>query len=161
MIDFYYIKELAVKHFYAWHDGEDFDWLRKNWSKFELETLEEAKIFIYCMGYIYDIYVCEAIKGKYTDRIKTLEEYCEGHDHRTLEIQNLIKDNLLKTYQKLYDVFKYTEELYREFSSITISFEPPHIDGYKYLKGIADEYDLEKSKEIIFEDLFIHVDDNK
>lgn len=154
MIEFYDVKDLAIKHFYSWENGEDFDWLRKNFEKFNLSTIEEANTFIYCMGYIYSTYVSEAIKAKHTDSIMTVELYCKYEDHLTHEIQRLIEKNLIKTYQRLFDVYHYAEELYREFASISIEFAVPHQDGYKYLKSIADKYGLEKSRDINIDDFY-------
>ena len=77
MVTFYKIKDVAVQHFYSWEDGEDFDWLRRNWSKFNLSSEEDAKAFIYAAGYIYSTYVKEAFFLKHRVEYQTIEEYCE------------------------------------------------------------------------------------
>ncbi|MFC2117361.1 hypothetical protein ACFLSY_01800 [Bacteroidota bacterium] len=148
MVQFYDVREVAVTHLYILGDGEDFNWLRKNFDKFNLSSVDEAKTFIYCLGYIYDTYVSEAIKAKHTDRIQTIKEYCDYKDQITSDIQNIIEKNISDALKKILNTFHGAENLYREFASITIEFAVPHQDGYEYLKGMADKYGWKQSQDL-------------
>ncbi|HCE56618.1 MAG TPA: hypothetical protein DER09_02195 [Prolixibacteraceae bacterium] len=61
-IPFKDIRLFAVEFFYAWEHGEDFDWLKKEWHRFEsyFSDREDAEDFILALAYIYSAFCYES-----------------------------------------------------------------------------------------------------
>ena len=133
MISFYKIKEFACKNFYAWEDGNDFLWMKKEWNKFydDFKTEEQAKKFIECLSDIYDVF-CHAAYFEPTD-----SKYALGKPEHTY---------LSKTLEILLEVYERPENIYREFSSIKFDWQMPHPDGRKFIYELMEEKWNEKIK---------------
>lgn len=141
MLAFSNVKKFAVEHFNAWEHGEDFDWLKKEWHKFEphISEQKDAEDFILTLAYIYSAFCHESYFLKSKEGIITVQEYVsefeEGHPEFTEHINkkfDFTLDLLLKAYNR-------PSEILRELISITIHFELPHPDGYEYIKELFND----------------------
>ena len=139
MKDFYNIRQFACTHFFKWEDGEDFDWLKKEWNKFEpyLNNLEEVENFILTLSDIYGSFCQEA----YFERVieEDVQKYSwiiEDPNPELFEdpkIKKRIERSFDKTLGILLTVYDCPEEILRQFTSIFIDIQLPAYDGYKYV----------------------------
>ena len=155
MKEFHDIREFACKHFYTWEHGVDFDWLKKEWHKFDphLKDLAEVEDFILTLADIYNSFCHEAYFATVTEEelkkcsgfIKTPEPEPAPDPPETIIIKNRIKNNFNKTLDILLEVYRFPEEIIREFSTIYIEFQIPHQDGYDYILNIfKDKFNPDK-----------------
>tara|TARA_B100000508_G_C11453470_1_gene275416 strand:+ start:1417 stop:1827 length:411 start_codon:yes stop_codon:yes gene_type:complete len=126
MINFYAIKVFACKNFYSWEDGNDFNWLKKEWEKFNdyFQSEKDAKNFIICLSDIYDIF-CHAAYFESNGSKYSLSQPEHIYTSKTLTI--------------LLEVYERPEDIYREFSSIKIDWQMPHSDGRKFIYDLLEE----------------------
>ena len=159
MIDFYNIRQFACEHFYSWEHGVDFDWLKKEWHKFNphLKDLAEVEDFILTLADIYLSFVHEAYFATITE--EDVKKYAwiieapepEPDPPKTIKIKNRIKNNFDRTLDILLEVYNCPEEIIREFSTIYIEFQIPHQDGYDYILNLVkNKFDPDKEIEPIF-----------
>jgi len=138
MTAFYDIRDFAAEHFFIWENGEDFDWLKREWHKFQdhFQNQTEAEDFILVLAYIYSAFCHESFFLKSNAGMLTIPEYVNEFEPEHPEfIERIDKysdcclELLLKTYSKPVEVL-------RELVSIAIAFELPHPDGYEYIRKL-------------------------
>lgn len=142
--NFFSNREFACQKFYHWETGDDFNWLRKEWYKFEqfLSNKDESKIFILSLAYIYNEFCIKAYSEEYNELDRTSILECSEKAINTNEITNLqnkIKPCLDKALDIMLDVYGNPEEISREFASITINFQLPYDDGIKYIYNLFED----------------------
>ncbi len=138
------IRIFAAEFFYAWENGADFDWLKKEWHKFEpfLKDEREAEDFILALGYIYYAFCFESFFLKRSDAIATVQNYVYETESDLPEFVERTNNKLDFTLDLLLKVYIRPEEVLREIVSLAIAFELPHPDGYKYIIDLfKDKYD--------------------
>ncbi|MBN1820754.1 MAG: hypothetical protein JW833_08555 [Prolixibacteraceae bacterium] len=142
MIDFRTIRAFAAKHFYTWPDGQDFNWLRKNWHKFEqyFSTESEAEDFIIALSYIYMAFCIEAYFEKPADVKEYLkiswfvEDYCSDEP-----FPGCYEEQINRGYKTALEILRknyHPDDILREFSSIKIDEFFPHPDGQQYIYDV-------------------------
>lgn len=138
IVPFYDIRLFAEEHFNAWEHGEDFDWLKKEWHKFEphISEQKEAEDFILALAYIYSAFCHESYFLKSKEGIVTIQEYVSEFEEEHPEFIERINKKFDFTLELLLKAYKRPSEILREFVSIAIAFELPHPDGYEYIKEL-------------------------
>jgi hypothetical protein len=142
-IRFYDIRIFAVNFFYAWEDGVDFNWLRKEWPKFKphFANQNEAEDFVLVLAYIYSVFCVESYFEKSCDSILTIQEYVNETAPDHLEFTDRISNKIDVTLDLLLQIYIHPSEFLRELASIAIDFELPNQEGYKYILGLfKDKY---------------------
>lgn len=153
MKDFYNIREFACIHFYKWEDGDDFDWLKKEWYKFEphLKEIQEVEDFILTLADIYGSFCHEAYFENVPDDVKKYPLIIENPNPEPTqapEITKRIQGNYDRTLDILIKVYDCPEEILRQFTAIFIRFQIPNQDGYKYIFDLfKDKWDPNKEIE--------------
>ncbi|KJF44280.1 hypothetical protein [Draconibacterium sediminis] len=152
MCEFYHIREFACAHFYIWETGDDFDWLRKEWNKFEprLKTRTEAEDFILVLADLYEGFCSESYFLKPTyELMKEFPFIVEdpNPEKEDPEIRKRIETFRDQTLNILYEVYESSEEILRNFVSVAIDFEVPHPDGYVYVQELFSELETKKDIE--------------
>ena len=138
MIPFNDIRIFAAEFFYAWEHGEDFDWLRKEWHKFEphLSDRTEAEDFILALAYIYSAFCYESFFLKSREGVLTVQECVDEYESKHAEFIKRIENKLDFTLDLLLKVYKRPDEVLREFVTIAIAFELPNPAGYEYIENL-------------------------
>ncbi len=139
--DFYNIRQFACENFFAWENGEDFDWLKKEWNKFEplLKNEKEVEDFILSLADIYNSFCHESYFAKITDEdVKKYDWIIEDTKPNPELPESRIKKERIQSYfdktlDILLEVYHCPEEIARQFVTIAISFQLPHEDGIKYI----------------------------
>lgn len=132
-LSFYNIRQFACEHFYAWEEGEDFFWLKKEWHKFEsfFSNKRETEDFILALAYLYNSFCQEAYFATISDEnVKKYEWIIENSEQikETPESQKRkerIQNYFDKTLDILLEVYECPEELARQFVTIAIGFQLP------------------------------------
>lgn len=141
-IEFRTIRCFAVEAFYFWESGEDFLWLKNEWSRFSkyFETIEQAEEFIDCLRLIYEEFCCEAYGvGGGSDQF-----------YRYVD-QLFFPEKLSIAIKILWEEYNNIDEIVRQFASIAIDFEFPHNDGVKFLIDLfGDRNDYVSESECSF-----------
>jgi hypothetical protein len=146
MTDFYNIRQFACEHFFAWEIGEDFDWIKKEWKKFEphLKNEREVEDFILSLAKIYNSFCHAAYFEDVTD--EDIEKYPwiiqdqDSEPSPNQELEKRIENYYDKTLDILLEVYTTPEEILRQFTSVFIDIQLPSYDGYKFI------FDLFKDK---------------
>jgi hypothetical protein len=152
-VPFFDIKAFAVEYFWSWEMGEDFDWLKKEWVKFEehFSTKEEAETFILVLSYIYSSFCHESFFLKSSEGKMTVKEYIDDFIPQHPEFIERIEGKIIPTLNLLLRVYNNPTEVLRELVSIAIGFELPHPDGYKYIEWLfRDRYKEPDVEDAIF-----------
>lgn len=138
MLAFSNVKKFAVEHFYAWENGEDFDWLKKEWHKFEphVKNTREAEDFILALGYIYFAFCFESFFIKSSEGIATIQDYANETESDLPEFIERTNKKFDFTLDLLLKVYRRPSEVLREFVSIAIAFELPNPAGYDYIENL-------------------------
>lgn len=147
-LDFQFIQRYAHLHFDTWEMHEDFEWLIKEWHKFEplLKNEKEVEDFILTLADIYNSFCHESYFATITNEdVKKYDWIIEDTEPKIElpEIQIIkkrIQNNFERTLDILLEVYECPEEILRQFVTITIDFQLPHYDGYKFV------FDLFKKK---------------
>jgi len=142
-VPFYKIKNFAIEYFYAWEHGEDFDWLNKEWPKFEehFQDVTEAEDFILVLAYIYSAFCHESFFLKSSEGVLTVQEYVNEFEKEHPEFIERINKKFDFTLELLLKAYNKPTEILREIVSIAIAFELPHPDGYEYIRELfKDKY---------------------
>ncbi len=142
-VPFYDIRLFAAAHFYSWENGEDFDWLKKEWTKFEnhFQDVQEAEDFILVLAYIYATFCHESFFLKSKEGVMTVWDYAKDIEPEHPEFMERINKKFDFTLDILLKVYDRPSEFLRELVSIAIDFELPHPDGYEYIKELfKDKY---------------------
>lgn len=155
--DFYNNRQFACEHFYAWENGEDFDWLKKEWHKFEpyLTNKKEVQDFILTLAHIYNSFCHEAYFAETTNenakKYEWLFDFVEKDPLKAqIEKERVIK-NLDKTLDIILKTYEFPNEIARQFVSIAIGFELSNNDGIKYIFDLCrDKWNPDKEIEPIF-----------
>jgi hypothetical protein len=135
MKEFYQIRGIACEHFYKWEDGEDFDWLRKEWPKFKrhLNSNQEIEEFILTLAYFYNLFCHISYFEGESDIEKAILKPSSKNDS-----DQVIYDNFDKTLDILIKVYTCPYEVLRQFSTIFIQYEIPHFDGHRFIYRLFD-----------------------
>jgi len=158
---FYSIREFACKNFYVWDNGEDFDWLRREWKKFEpmLKSEIDVEDFILTLADIYNSFCQESYfetineedAKKYDCIIDDTEQNVETPESQ--EYKERIQNYFNQTLDILLEVYKRPEEVLRQFATIAIDFQLPHNDGYKYVFNLfKSKWNYDKYLAKLFQD---------
>ncbi|RIJ48758.1 hypothetical protein D1614_09515 [Maribellus luteus] len=141
MLAFSNVKKFAVEHFNAWEHGEDFDWLKKEWHKFEplISEQKDAEDFILTLAYIYSAFCHESYFLKSKEGIMTIQEYVREFEEEHPVFIERINRKFDFTLELLLRAYNRPSEILREFVSIAINFELPHPDGYDFVKNLFQE----------------------
>jgi hypothetical protein len=150
IVSFNDIRIFAVTYFYAWENGEDFDWLKKEWRKFapHINDKKEAEDFILVLAYIYSAFCHESFFLKSKEGIMTVREYANDLGQEHPEFVERINKKIDFTLELLLKAYHRPVVFLRELVSIAIGFELPHPDGYEYIKELFknkyNEPDIDK-----------------
>lgn len=155
------IEYLAKDLFSIWQNGEDLEWLKKNWNKFnwtykdETEKIE-LKIKLLTLINIYYEFCHEAYNMTYeilSDDI-TVEEFPHYHIHKLLKKHNIILETrsplhlevikLIRKFkypifEELVLVFGSIESIYYELEGIIPSAKADYA-GWEYIMHLGDTY---------------------
>jgi hypothetical protein len=136
MKEFNKIRYIACEHFYAWEDGEDFDWLRKEWPKFQgyLKSNQEIEEFILTLAYFYNLFCLISYFEGASDIEKAILK--PSVDDESAQV---IYHNFDRTLDILLKVYTCPYEILRQFTTIYIQYEIPHIDGHRFIYRLFDE----------------------
>jgi hypothetical protein len=138
-MDFFEIRKLAIKYFYNHKNGNDFLWLKKNFDKFQIKSVAEAKNFLPTLQYIFNNFLLKANN----ERALSIKQYARNNKIEKSEIE-IIENQIIKTWLILFSAFDGPYDLNREFASIIIDSQLAHLASLEYITETSREIGYEK-----------------
>jgi len=144
----------ALEHFYVWENGEDFDWLQREWEMIgciNSTDKEYVEQYILTLAHIYDMFCHECYEKRCS--IDDFKKYRLTVDDTVIEhpADRLKKANQDEIFDDVLDSLICTyvtpEEIAKQFIGIGISYLLPHEDGvtfiYKLFEGRWDPSEVD------------------